>query len=646
MSAQTLAEKIVQSHMTLGPDRAVRAGDVVTLRPRHVLTHDNTAAVMPKFRSIGATKVADPAQPIFALDHDIQNTSPENLAKYATIETFAREQGVDFHPAGTGIGHQIMVTRGYVVPESLCVASDSHANMYGALGALGTPIVRTDAAAVWATGEFWWQVPRTVRVELTGTLSAGVSGKDLILALCGTFDHAEALNAMVEFAGDGVASLSMDARMSIANMTTEWGALAGIFPIDEVTVDFMRHVRNRIGVDGEKRFTEDDIMRWSTEPLAADDDAVYAGTIRFDLSTLRPMVAGPDTVQATSTLAAIAERGVKIDKAYLLSCVNGRLEDLQAAARVLDGRRVHDGVELFVAAASQDVQDAAEADGTWQTLVDAGAKILSPGCGPCIGLGTGLLQPGEVAISATNRNFKGRMGSRDAQAYLASPAVVAASAIAGAIVGPDGIASNGATLDATFTAHGSGGAAEETVAILDGFPATVEGRLLFLPADNLNTDGIYGKDYTYETLTPEEMAKVVMKNHDPDFAEAVRVGDVLVGGQNFGTGSSREQAATALKAAGVAMVIAASFSQTYLRNAYNNGFLCITCPALVDHLRGVLPVDLPTTIADTPLRVDFATGRIDFEGEEFRFHPLGEVPQTLIVTGGLENKVRQQLTRS
>lgn len=640
MSGQTLGEKIVQRHMTKGPDRPVRAGDVVSLRPRHVLTHDNTAAVMDKFAAIGVASMADPSQPVFALDHDIQNTDEANRDKYARIEAFAAERGVDFHPAGTGIGHQIMVSRGYVVPESLCVASDSHANMYGALGALGTPIVRTDAAAVWATGEFWWQVPRTVRVELTGALADGVSGKDLILALCHRFAAGEVLNAMVEFTGDGVAALSMDARMSIANMTTEWGALAGIFPIDAVCVDFVRSVRNRLTArEHGRRFTEDDVMRWASAPMTSDADAEIAGTIHFDLSELRPMVAGPDTVQAGATLAEVADRHVKIHKAYLLSCVNGRLEDLRSAARVLAGRRVHEDVELYVAAASADVQDAAEADGTWQVLLDAGARPLSPGCGPCIGLGTGLLEPGEVAISATNRNFKGRMGSRDAQAYLASPAVVAASAVAGEIVVPAGTDANGRQVTASFVAHEAPAPIDEAVTILDGFPAAIAGRLLFVDADNLNTDGIYGKDYTYRTLPPEEMARVVMENHDPDFATIVRAGDVVVGGFNFGTGSSREQAATALAAAGIGLVIAGSYSQTYLRNAYNNGFPCIECPALVEHLRVTLGGDAPTRVADTAIHVDFASGRITYGEEVFRFAPLGEVPQALVVAGGIENMI-------
>jgi homoaconitate hydratase len=219
---QTIVEKIAQAHMAEGPDRPLRAGDFLSIRPRHVMTHDNTSAVISKFKSIGAPRLADPRQPVFALDHDIQNTSDENLAKYRKIEAFAREHGVDFFPAGSGIGHQIMVEQGYVTPGSFVVASDSHSNMYGALGALGTPVVRTDAAAIWATGEFWWQIPRTVQVVLTGTLTPGVTGKDVIIALCGIYNQEEVLNAAIEFGGPGSRVVNRR-RLAIANMSTEWG---------------------------------------------------------------------------------------------------------------------------------------------------------------------------------------------------------------------------------------------------------------------------------------------------------------------------------------------------------------------------------------------------------------------------------------
>jgi len=242
---QTLVEKIAARHADgLPPGAVVRSGDFISIRPRHVMTHDNTGAVIPKFKQIGATSIADPAQPVFAIDHDIQNVTPKNLEKYAKIEAFAREHGIDFYPAGTGISHQVMVEQGYVVPGALVVASDSHSNLYGAAAALGTPVVRTDAASIWATGVTWWQVPKVARVVLKGRLSPGVVGKDVIIALCGLFNKDEVLNHAVEFTGDGVANLPMSARMTIANMTTEWGALAGVFPFDEVTVNYLR---SRVG---------------------------------------------------------------------------------------------------------------------------------------------------------------------------------------------------------------------------------------------------------------------------------------------------------------------------------------------------------------------------------------------------------------
>ena len=239
-----------------------------------------------------------------------------------------------------GIGHQIMVERGYVVPGSFVVASDSHSNMYGALGAIGTPIVRTDAAAVWATGEFWWQIPRTIQVVLEGKLPEGVSGKDVIITLCGLYNHDEALNAAVEFSGPGVASLSMDARFSISNMSTEWGPLVAWFPVDEVTIRYLRRMHQRLQEQGVERFTEDDIERWINAPPRPDPDAAYAARIVLDLSQVTPHVSGPDTVQVMQSVTAMEQKKVAIQKAYLVSCVNSRVDDLEAAAWVLCGKKV------------------------------------------------------------------------------------------------------------------------------------------------------------------------------------------------------------------------------------------------------------------------------------------------------------------
>ncbi len=644
---RTVIEKIAQSAMTAGPEgRGLRAGDFLSMRPRHVMTHDNTSAVMKKFNAIGVAAVADPGQPVFVLDHDIQNTSEANLAKYRSIESFASKHGIAFYPAGSGIGHQVMCEQLYATPGSLVVASDSHSNMYGAMGALGTPVVRTDAAAIWATGEFWWQIPRTVQVVLEGKLAPGATGKDVIITLCGRYSNGEVLNAAVEFGGPGVAGLSMEERMTIANMTTEWGALAGWFPIDAVTIAYIRRRLEILGEAGASRVTPEELSVWQNRPVAPDEDAEYAARITLDLASVSPHVSGPDTVQVMTSLAELEKKRVAIQKAYLISCVNSRLNDLREAARALQGRKVAPGVSFYVASASREVQQQAEEDGTWKTLVAAGAQPLPSGCGPCIGLGTGLLEPGEVGISATNRNFKGRMGSREAKCYLASPAVVAASAAAGFITGPQPAAAR--ALRTGIETRRTGTASSEKVAILDGFPGTIRGRLLFLPQDNLNTDGIYGKDYTYrEDMTPSMMAQVVMANYDPGFADTAKAGDILVGGANFGTGSSREQAVTALQAKGIALLVAASFSQTYLRNAFNNGFACVECPDLVAYLRqslaGPIQDGARTIIAGEDFLVDFSSGTIEVGGRVFNFPPLGTVPQSLVVSGGVENQVRARL---
>ena len=326
---QTIVEKIAQKHMTEGPARPLRTGDFLSIRPRRCMTHDNTSAVMSKFKGIGAKTVKDPQQLVFALDHDIQNQDEANQKKYRAIEAFAKEQGVDFYPAGSGIGHQIMVERGYVVPGSFVVASDSHSNMYGALGAIGTPIVRTDAAAVWATGEFWWQIPRSIQVVLEGKLPVGATGKDVIITLCGLYNHDECLNAAVEFTGPGVASLSMDARLSISNMTTEWGPLVGWFPVDDVTIQYLRGVRQRLKAMGaathDERFSEKDIHGWEKNPAAPDADAVYAARITLDLGQVTPHVSAVTLIE--DSVAQIAAKIRRLEQGLPVSGVVDRTRE-------------------------------------------------------------------------------------------------------------------------------------------------------------------------------------------------------------------------------------------------------------------------------------------------------------------------------
>jgi homoaconitate hydratase len=319
-----------------------------------------------------------------------------------------------------------MVEQGYVIPGSMVVGSDSHSNLYGAACCLGTPVVRTDAASLWATGVTWWQAPAVAKVELKGKLPPGVVGKDVIVSLCGIFNHDEVLNHAVEFTGEGVACLSMDQRMSIANMTTEWGALAGVFPFDEILREYLfgradyfakgrRPGTRREGSLG--GYTRQDVEGWWSKrvEMVADPGAKYAIELEVDLSTIIPHVSGPNDVKTMHSLPEIEAKKVKINKAWLMSCVNARYEDLSEAARIVKGKKVAPGVEFYLAAASAETQAKAESAGHWQALLEAGAIPLPPGCGTCIGLGAGTIKAGEVGISATNRNFEGRMGDRNGQ---------------------------------------------------------------------------------------------------------------------------------------------------------------------------------------------------------------------------------------
>ena len=642
-------------------------------------------------------------QPVFTLDHDVQNKSPKNLAKYTSIEQFARKHGIDFYPAGRGIGHQVLVEEGYAFPYTLTVASDSHSNMYGGMGGVGTPIVRTDAAALWATGQTWWQVPRMVKVELRGKLAPGVTGKDVIVALCGSFNKDEVLNAAIEFTGEGVDCLSVDDRLTISNMTTEWGALVGVFPVDEKTLEWYETAVKKLELRtfsiptseaasaasippppehpriNRKRVSE---LKTAISTFSSDPNAQYSSHLIFDLSTLVPHVSGPNSVKISTPLPQLESSKIAIQKAYLVSCTNSRVSDIAAAADVLKDHRIAPGVEFYIAAASSVVQREAEERGDWDILISAGAKVLPAGCGPCIGLGVGLLEEGETGISATNRNYKGRMGHPKAQAYLASPAVVAASAVKGYICGPDSL--DPATLPKTNRPTFSISNVESTASAespteveppLPGFPSTFRGPLLFAPQDNLNTDGIYPGKYTYQDdITLEKQAEVVMENYDPAFAALVtsirsnqrssssdadtKEGVILVSGYNFGTGSSREQAATALKAAGIPLVVAGSFGDIFKRNAINNGLVCIESPELVKDLTnayakdgkrgaggkdGELTIDkglgVSVKVVEGVVEVTYPDG----SSKTYKVGVLGSSVQELWLCGGLEGFVLKSI---
>ncbi|KAI0437243.1 aconitase a/isopropylmalate dehydratase [Xylaria telfairii] len=633
---QTITEKIVQRHAVgLAPGKKVSQGDFVTLRPACIMTHDNGWPVAKKFMEIGASKIHDNRQVVMTIDHDVSNESDANLTKYRLLEEFANKHRCFFSGKGQGIGHQRVIEEGFAWPGALAVASDSHSNIYGG----GTPVVRTDAASIWATGTTWWQVPPVIKVTLTGLLPIGVSGKDIIIALCGLFNNDEALNHCIEFAGSEqtLASIPVDDRLCVSNMTTEWGALSGLFPVDDVLVSWYRAKASHAAVlntPTQERINHERIDRLLENRLTADPGAVYAKELYLNLSTLSPMVAGPNSVKNITPVAKLEAEGIPVDKCFLLSCTNARASDIARAATVfleagVDGKaaKVAPGVKFYLAAASLAEQRIAEEAGDWQVLLDAGGQPLLSGCGPCIGLGPGILEDGETCVSSSNRNYKGRMGSTAALAYLASPEVVAASAIRGKIAGPgwyqkpegvekviigegsgDHIVDKTRSFENAFekmindvdamiaTAEGADGAAEvqsqkpiseETLTeILPGFPEMVEGEIIFCDNDSINTDGIYPGKYTYQDdMTREKMAAVCMENYDPEFQATAKAGDILVSGFGFGCGSSREQAATAILAKQIPLVIAGSFSNIFSRNSINNALMSIEIPDLVQHLR-------------------------------------------------------------
>lgn len=670
--AQNLTEIIVQRYAVgLPVGKAVRSGDYVSIKPHHCMTHDNSWPVAQKFFSIGATGIHDNRQVVMTLDHDVQNDSDANLRKYRNIEALATKQGVDFYPAGRGIGHQIMTEEGYAWPGTLTVASDSHSNMYGGVSCLGTPIVRTDAASIWATGQTWWQIPPVARVRFDGVLPRGVTGKDVIVALCGLFNNDEVLNHAIEFTGseETLDSLKIDDRLAIANMTTEWGALSGLFPMDSVLKGWMlqkadEHAQ-RLPQNVHPRLTKGKVNDFFTlHALSAHAEASYAKTLSLDLATLSPFVAGPNSVKIATPLAELEQQKIAIQKAYLVSCTNSRASDIAAAASVFKAQpnaRVAPGVELYIAAASTLEQELATKAGDWDALINAGAKTLPAGCGPCIGLGTGLLKAGEVGISASNRNFKGRMGSRDALAYLASPEVVAASAMKGFIAGPGYYSGSAAAVSRSRgsapAAAGSPAAAvaaevESETEILAGFPASITGEIVFCDADNINTDGIYPGKYTYQDNVPrEKMAEVCMENYDVSFGALTKPGDVLVSGFNFGTGSSREQAATAILARDIPLVVAGSFGNIFMRNSINNALMTVEVPKLIERLRAAFGEKVPTRRTGWTFTWDVKRSTVvvkeGAEGEEWSLR-VGELPpnvQEVFVQGGLEGWVKARLQK-
>ena len=412
--AQTFSEKVLSRKA----GRPVRAGEVVTVSPDYCLSHDNSAAIIGEFKKIGVPRVKAPDKIIIILDHIVPAADEKYAQNHKTIREFVREQGLPhFYDIQNGVCHQVLPESGFALPGFLIMGSDSHTTTYGAFGAFSAGIGRTEAASIWATDEIWLRVPETLRIEFSGRFPENVCAKDAILKLIGDQGADRANYEAVEFAGPAAGEFSLSSRMTLANMAAEMGAKNGYFEPDALTVAWLKA----------RTFRE-------FEVVVSDPGAAYEAVLPFDLSTLEPQVACPHTVDNVKPVGEVA--GTPVQQVLIGTCTNGRVEDLAIAARIVKGRKVHPGTRTLVLPASRAVFLEALRNGSIETLSEAGCVILNPGCGPCLGAHQGLLAAGEAVLSTSNRNFRGRMGSRDSAIYLASPATAAASALEGKITDP------------------------------------------------------------------------------------------------------------------------------------------------------------------------------------------------------------------
>ena len=412
---KTFAEKALAR---ASGESEVVAGQIVDARPDVALSHDNTAPIARTFYSLGIDRVKHPERLAITLDHAVPAPSTQHAQNHAEVRQFVAKQGVrNFFEVGRGICHQVLSEEALVLPGELILGSDSHTTHFGWLGAFGAGVGRSELAAIWATGELWLRVPESILIVVDGELPPGVTTKDLCLKIIGDLGADGGLYLSVEFTGTTLTTLSFDSRMVIPNMMAEFGAKNAYLAPDDRLLAWLQ-------VRATRDFT----------PLYPDPDAKYQAVHHFDASTLEPMVARPHSVDNVVPISEVA--GTPVQQAFLGTCTNGRLEDLAAAAEVIRGRKVAKGTRLLVIPASSRVYMDAMEQGYLTTLMEAGAVIGTPGCGPCMGNHMGVPAPGEVTISSANRNFRGRMGTRESEIYLASPAVVAASAVNGVLTDP------------------------------------------------------------------------------------------------------------------------------------------------------------------------------------------------------------------
>lgn len=412
---QTFAEKALANKAGLG---MAAPGQIVIVKPDVALSHDNAAAILGIFQDMGAEKVVDPQMLAIILDHAAPAPTTKHAENHLLIREFVRAQGIPhFYDVGRGICHQVLVEEGLALPGEIVLGSDSHTPHAGVMGAFGAGIGRSEMASIWALGSLWLRVPESLKIIVHGVLPEDVSAKDLTLRLLADIGADGALYMSVEWHGEAIEALSLSERAVLPNMAAEMGAKNCYLPPDEKVHQFLQGRAKR-----------------AYQPIYPDKDAQYAQVLEYDGQAIEPMIACPHSVDHVRPLSEV--RGTHIDQAFLGTCTNGRFEDLAVAAAILQKRSVAAGTRMIVIPASSEIYLEALQAGFIETFIRAGAVVESPGCGPCMGNHLGIPAPGEVTISTANRNFQGRMGTKDSAIYLASPAVVAASAVAGEIAHP------------------------------------------------------------------------------------------------------------------------------------------------------------------------------------------------------------------
>ena len=588
---QTFVEKILGA-----PE-----GSIVFKRPDIVLSHDNSASIRKTFEKMKGERVADPDQLLIVLDHNAPPTNAKLANDYQLIRDFVATDGIqNFYDAGRGICHQIMSY--HARPGMLIVGSDSHTCTAGAFNSMAAGIDRTETAGLWKRGETWFRVPESMKITLHGNLREGVFAKDLSLWIIGLIGSAGANYRSIEYHGEGVKSLAMDERMTLANLASEMGAKNAVFPADDVLMDFFK---------GD-----------APAGLWADPGARYTEEISIDLGEVVPLVAAPHHVDHVKTVQEV--KGTTVHQGLIGTCTNGRIEDLRIAAEILRGKQTAAGFQLLVIPASREIYLQAVEEGLISTLIQAGANVLSASCGPCLGTGQGIPADGFTVISTANRNFKGRMGNREAEIYLASPATVAMSAIQGMISPIKSYLEPG-----PVTTQGDEAGITE---ITEGENRRINAVWNYTDADNLNTDLMFAGNLTYNVLSSDATAIMphLFAGFDPAFSAGVKKGDIILAGDNFGCGSSREHPAVGLAHAGVQAVIVKSVNRIFFRSSVNQGLVLIVNPAVVEDYR---PGD--------EIIVDLESGVISLNDKTYEFAPLPEKLLDIIRKKGLVNWISQ-----